>query len=100
MYICRYFMSGIKFLSITISWFKRRMNKSCQMTTTLAGRQPSLNSSKLKLLTSRSNFKVKVTRSKLWYHVKVIVVRNTHVQYESPISSGFKVMSTVKVFQK
>ena len=37
---------------------------------------------------------------KLWYHVKGLVTRNTHVQYESPISSGKKVMAKVKVFQK
>ena len=38
---------------------------------------------------------------KLWYHVKGLVTRNTHVQYESPmISSGLKVMDKVKVFQK
>ena len=34
------------------------------------------------------------------YHVKGLVTRNTHVQYESPISSGKKVMAKVKVFQK
>ena len=27
-------------------------------------------------------------------------IRNTHVQYESPISSGLKVMGMVKFFQK
>ena len=37
---------------------------------------------------------------KLWYHVKGLVTMNTHVQYESPISSGLKVMAKVKVFQK
>ena len=35
---------------------------------------------------------------KLLYHVKGIVIRNTHVQYESPIPSGLKVMAKVKVF--
>ena len=35
---------------------------------------------------------------KLRYHVKGLVTRNTHVQYESPISSGKKVMAKVKVF--
>ena len=35
---------------------------------------------------------------KLLYHVKGIVTRNTHVQYESPITSGKKVMAKVKVF--
>ena len=34
-----------------------------------------------------------ITRSKslgknLWYHVKGLVIRNTHVKYESPISYG------------
>ena len=28
------------------------------------------------------------------------VTSNTHVQYESPISSGKKIMTKVKVFQK
>ena len=32
--------------------------------------------------------------------VKGLVTRNTHVQYESSISSGKKVMAKVKVFQK
>ena len=35
---------------------------------------------------------------KLWYHVKGLVIRNTHVQYESPISYSKKVMAKVKVF--
>ena len=30
--------------------------------------------------------------------MKGLVTRNTHVQYESPITSGFKVMAKVKVF--
>ena len=29
---------------------------------------------------------------------KGLVTRNTHVQYESPIASGMKVMAKVKVF--
>ena len=37
---------------------------------------------------------------KLWYHVKGLVTRNTHVQYESPTSSDWKFMAKVKVFQK
>ena len=53
---------------------------------------------RLKIFQSRSNFKVKVTRSKLWSHVKGLVTRNTRVQYESSISSGKKVMAKVKVF--
>ena len=30
--------------------------------------------------------------------MKGIVIRNTHVQFESPITSGLKVMAKVKVF--
>ena len=30
--------------------------------------------------------------------MKGLVIRNTHVQYESPITSGKKVMAKVKVF--
>ena len=29
-----------------------------------------------------------------------VVTRNMHVQYESPTTSGLKVMAKVKVFQK
>ena len=32
--------------------------------------------------------------------MKGLVTRNTHVQYESPITSGKEVMAKVKVFQK
>ena len=32
--------------------------------------------------------------------MKGLVTRNTYVQYESPVSSGKKVMSKVNVFQK
>ena len=32
--------------------------------------------------------------------MKGLVTRNTHVQYESPTTSGKKVMTKVKVFQK
>ena len=86
---------------ISIGKPKAPINKSCQKTTTLAGRQPSLNSSQRLSFsqvgqTSRSRSRGK----KIWYHVKGLVTRNTHVQYESPISSGFKVMSQVKVFSK
>ena len=49
---------------------------------------------------SRSKFKVKVTRSKISYHVKGLVIRNTHVKYESPTSYDIKVIANVKVFQK
>ena len=49
----------------------------------------------LKFLYSRSN--LKVTKPKI-YHVKGLVTRNTHVKYESSITSGLKVMAKVKVF--
>ena len=52
---------------------------------------------RLQFFNSRSNFNVKVTRSKIMVHVKGLVTRNTHVQFESPISSGCKVMAKVKV---
>ena len=53
---------------------------------------------RLKLFKSRSNVKVKVTRSHILYHVKGLDTRNTHVQKESPITSGKKVIAKVKVF--
>ena len=37
---------------------------------------------------------------KLRYYIKGLVTRNTHVKYESPVSSGKKVMAKFKVFQK
>ena len=38
---------------------------------------------------------------KLLYHVKGLVTRNTHLQYEESLtSSGLKVMAKIKVFQK
>ena len=37
---------------------------------------------------------------KVWYNVKGLVRRNVHMQYESPTSSGLKVMTKVKVFEK
>ena len=44
---------------------------------------------------------VKVTRSKITVSSEMSsVTRNAHVQYESPISSGQKVMAKVKLFQK
>ena len=36
---------------------------------------------------------------KLRYNMKALVTNNTHVQYESSITSGKKVMTKVKVFQ-
>ena len=67
-------------------------NKSCQKTTTLTGRQPSLNSSQgysfsKEGQTSRSR------GQKLRYHAKGLVTMNTHVQYESPITSDKKVIT-------
>ena len=74
---------------------------------------------RLKFFKSRSNFKVKDTRStiirlkfskvvqiarsgsqgqNLWYHVKGFDIRNTHMKYESFIFNGLKVMAKVKVF--
>ena len=47
-----------------------------------------------------SEYKVKVIRSKLWYGVKDLVTRNTHVKYESPFSQGSQFMTKVKVFEK
>ena len=55
---------------------------------------------RLKFFKSRSNFKVKSQGQKLRYHVKGLVTSNTHVQYESPTSTGLKVMAKVKVFKK
>ena len=34
----------------------------------------------------------------LWYEVKGLVKKNTHVKYESPTSYGSLVMPKVKVF--
>ena len=38
-------------------------------------------------------------RQTLRYHVKGLVTRNTHVQYESPITFGRKVMAKVEFFK-
>ena len=53
---------------------------------------------RLKFFKSRSNFKVTVQAQKLRYQKKGLATSNTHVQYESSISSGKKVMAKVKVF--
>ena len=37
---------------------------------------------------------------KLWIDVKVVVTRNVHMQFNSPSSSGLKVITKVKVFVK
>ena len=55
---------------------------------------------RLKFFKSRSNLKVKATMSNLRYHMKVLVTKNTHMQYENPITFSKKVMAKVKVFQK
>ena len=34
----------------------------------------------------------------LWYRVKGLVTRNTHMKYESSFINGLKVMAKVKVF--
>ena len=76
-------------------------SKSCQKTTMLAGQQPSLNSSQGKSFSKEGQTSRSRSRGQnLWYHVKGLVTRNTHVQYESPITCGKKVMAKVKVFQK
>ena len=46
--------------------------------------------------TSRSRLR----GQKLWYQVKGLITRNTHLQYESYISPGKRVMAKVKVFKK
>ena len=51
---------------------------------------------RLKFFKSRSRSR----GQKLWFHVNSLVTRNMHVQYESPISYGKKVIAKVKVFQK
>ena len=51
---------------------------------------------RLKFFKSRSRSR----GQKLWFHVTSLVTRNMHVQYESPITCGKKVMAKVKVFQK
>ena len=53
-----------------------------------------------KLFKSGSNFKVKVRRSNIMVPCERSCHKGKHVQYESPITSGQKVMAKVKVFQK
>ena len=56
---------------------------------------------RLKFFKSRSNFKVKFTKSKITVPCKRSCHKEyTHVQYESPIISGKKDMAMVKVFHK
>ena len=47
---------------------------------------------------SRSNFKVKVTRSKSRSQLKGLITRNIHVKYESPTTYGSRDIAKVKVF--
>ena len=47
---------------------------------------------------SRSNFKVKVTKSNIMVPCEDPVTRNTHMKYESCILNGLTVMAKVKVF--
>ena len=54
--------------------------------------------SRLKFFKSRSNFKVKRSKIRVPERLKGLVTRNTHVQYESSITSSKKVMAKVKVF--
>ena len=37
---------------------------------------------------------------KIWCQVKDLIIRNTDMPYESPISSGLKVMTKVEVFKR
>ena len=46
----------------------------------------------------RSTITVRVTRSKVWYQLKGLIIRNTHVKYKGPTSNSSKVMTKVKVF--
>ena len=64
----------------------------------------SLISSGLKVMAKVSFSKVgQTSRSrpqgqKLWYKVKGLIIRNTHMKYESSIFNSWKVMAKVKVF--
>ena len=78
-------------IHMTVTYWKKVYNKNCQAAT-ITKWHP-----RLKFFISRTNFKVKV---KLWYHVKVFVTKYTHLQNESHISSGLKVMANVNIFQK
>ena len=55
---------------------------------------------RFKFFKSRSNFSSRSQGKKLRYNVKGRVTSDTHVQYESPITSGLKFMAKVKVFVK
>ena len=51
-------------------------------------------------LKSASNFKVKVTRSKIMVPMKGLVIRNKHMKHQSPITYHSKDMANVKVLEK
>ena len=71
--------------------FNFHFNNSCQKTTPLAWRQPSLNSSQGQSCSKvGQSSRSRSQGQKLWYRMKGLVTRNTHVQYESPITSGLK----------
>ena len=55
---------------------------------------------RLKFLKSRSNFKVKFTRSKITELCERPCHKESHMKYESPSSSDLTVMTKVKVFEK
>ena len=50
---------------------------------------------RFKLSKYKSKVTVKVTRSKVWYQLKGLVIRNTHVKYKGPTSNRLKVMIEV-----
>jgi hypothetical protein len=50
---------------------------------------------RLKFLKSRSNSKVKGSRS--WYQMKGLTMRNAHMKYETPNTYQSKVITKVKV---
>ena len=52
--------------------------------------------SRLKFFKSRSRSR----GQKFWHHVKGLVTMNTHVQYQSPITSEKKGLAKIKVFSK
>ena len=40
-----------------------------------------------------------MVKVKIWYQLKNLLSRNAHVKYESPTSTGSKVMQKVKVIK-
>ena len=53
----------------------------------------------LKILKSRSNVKVKATRSKLWHGVICLMRRDTHVNYESSTFLALKLWTRLKLLK-